>query len=270
MTYVPVIVFHVFLCFCPMPSVPGTATPSSADESSTPARAVSPGNGVVPTPKSVATPKSEATPKTVASPKVAPIPKSGGLPSVATKKEHHFDDAPVQPPAVPPVNAKVSSVARPPNKRAPLEDELFRTESTPPPPLSESAIYNRLWRVFQKRKDGSYALDDRWCASWKDTEGGGREEIYALFEKVGYSADRVAHKKMFINSMFIDQSCFLGDPIFGIRSFRYWFLRCIVIGLWDSVLTLKPWWLVWVAPAGMLTPSFCSAGSIHEEVPGNH
>lgn len=76
------------------------------------------------------------------------------------------------------------------HKRMPdFDDPFFATESVPPPPLSSSAIYNRLWRVFQKRKDGSTLVDQRWFDAWADA-GKGRHEISSMFEKVGYDVDR--------------------------------------------------------------------------------
>lgn len=69
--------------------------------------------------------------------------------------------------------------------------EEFATNSVPPPELTQHAIKNRLRRLFAPRKDGSRMVDERWLEAWNDTYGGGRDEIMAMFEKVGYSPDRV-------------------------------------------------------------------------------
>ena len=70
------------------------------------------------------------------------------------------------------------------------DDSVFASTSAPPAELSERAIYMRLHRVFKKRKDGTFILDDEWNKAWLDTDGGGRESLYAIFEKVGYDRDR--------------------------------------------------------------------------------
>lgn len=70
------------------------------------------------------------------------------------------------------------------------DDSLFAAASTPPAELSERAIYMRIHRVFKKRKDGTFILDDEWNKAWLDTDGGGRDSLYAIFEKVGYDRDR--------------------------------------------------------------------------------
>lgn len=71
------------------------------------------------------------------------------------------------------------------------EDDEFLTESTPPPALSDSAVYNRMWRIFQRKKDGSFSLDAKWCEAWADLRGGGRDSLKAMFEKAGYDPDRM-------------------------------------------------------------------------------
>ena len=80
-----------------------------------------------------------------------------------------------------------------PQKRHRDEDDdmIFATMSLPPPPLTDSAVYNRMYRIFQRKKDGSKLVDDRWCEAWADTRGGGRESVKAMFEKVGYNPDGV-------------------------------------------------------------------------------
>ena len=70
------------------------------------------------------------------------------------------------------------------------EDDEFASASVPPEILSEKAIYNRLYRVFVKRSDGSYILDDQWVKAWNDIDGDGRASLYSMFEKVGYKRDR--------------------------------------------------------------------------------
>ena len=77
-------------------------------------------------------------------------------------------------------------------KRGPTDDLEFLTESTPPPPLSRSAIYSRMRRMFQPKTDGSMPLDDQWNNLWKDCKGGGRDQLMAMFEKVGFNPDRVS------------------------------------------------------------------------------
>eukprot|EP00435_Cladocopium_sp_Y103_P070572 s275_g35.t1 len=70
------------------------------------------------------------------------------------------------------------------------DEELYVAVSLPPPVLSEKAVYMRLNRVFKKRQDGTSILDDKWNKAWADVDGGGRDEIYSIFEKVGYERDR--------------------------------------------------------------------------------
>ena len=75
-------------------------------------------------------------------------------------------------------------------KKRTREDDEFAPTSVPPEVLSEKAIYNRIYRVFVKRSDGSYLLDDEWVKSWNDVHGGGRDQLYYIFEKVGYNRDQ--------------------------------------------------------------------------------
>ena len=73
------------------------------------------------------------------------------------------------------------------------EDE-FLTESKPPPELSKAAICNRLRRVFSLRKAGSRQVDERWVEAWNDINGGGRDDVLQMFEKLAYDRDRVELK----------------------------------------------------------------------------
>ena len=68
-------------------------------------------------------------------------------------------------------------------------DPYFETLSIPPPILSENAIYNRLYRVFKPKKDGTYDVDEKWVKAWQDVKDG-RSQLYSMFEKTGYSVDR--------------------------------------------------------------------------------
>ena len=85
-----------------------------------------------------------------------------------------------------------STSAGPPKRK--LDDEDYVTMSLPPPPLTDQAVYGRMYRIFQRKKNGSKLLDDRWCEAWADVRGGGRESLKAMFEKVGYDPDRVVKK----------------------------------------------------------------------------
>ena len=69
------------------------------------------------------------------------------------------------------------------------EQELY-VASVPPEVLSEKAIYMRLHRVSKKRKYGTYILDTKWNDAWGDVDGGGRDSLYSIFEKVAYNRDR--------------------------------------------------------------------------------
>ena len=79
--------------------------------------------------------------------------------------------------------------------------EIFVPVAMPPEALTDRAIYMRLNRVFKKRKDGNYLLDDYWNNAWADIDGGGRDSVKALFEKVGYQKDRVRQKMCFFTTI---------------------------------------------------------------------
>ena len=68
-------------------------------------------------------------------------------------------------------------------------EACYLTTSNPPPVLTRAAIYARLWRVFQRRKDGSHQVDKQWVEMWAD-HGNGRQQLESMFEKVGYNVDR--------------------------------------------------------------------------------
>jgi hypothetical protein len=121
------------------------------------------------------------------------------LPSQVVKKTSP-GPLPELPPFPPLKNAtpgpvKHESMSMPPpsfvpdKKRGRDVNEYYQTLSVPPPSLSDSAIYSRLNRVFKPKLNGSYQLDERWVNAWKDIKGG-RDELYSMFEKVGYSVDR--------------------------------------------------------------------------------
>lgn len=81
--------------------------------------------------------------------------------------------------------------------------EIFVPVAMPPEALTDRAIYMRLNRVFKKRKDGNYLLDDYWNNAWADIDGGGRDSVKALFEKVGYQKDRVRQKMCFFYNNYV-------------------------------------------------------------------
>lgn len=78
---------------------------------------------------------------------------------------------------------------KPPHHKRPRE-EIYQTCSIPPAELTSNAIYCRLNRVFKAKKNGTVGLDEQWVASWQDVKGGGRDHLFSMFEKVGYSVDR--------------------------------------------------------------------------------
>lgn len=69
------------------------------------------------------------------------------------------------------------------------EDNVFASMSEPPQVLTDHAIYCRLRRIFKKKKDGTFVLDDRWNKAWLDIHGGGRDSLYSMFEKCAYKPD---------------------------------------------------------------------------------
>ena len=91
---------------------------------------------------------------------------------------------------------------KPSEKRPRNDDDEFLTESLPPPALSDSAVYSRMWRIFQRKKDGSKLLDSKWCEAWADVRGGGRDSLKAMFEKAGYDPDRVEQNIIILDCVF--------------------------------------------------------------------
>jgi len=69
------------------------------------------------------------------------------------------------------------------------EDVAYQVQSFPPPVLTAGAIDSRLRRVFKARQDGTMLLDETWVQQWLDKDK--RENIKAIFEKVGYNVDGV-------------------------------------------------------------------------------
>ena len=121
-----------------------------------------------------------------------PVPESGVAEPNPPKNEG-IQNAHQPEPVVPatPRAEGDKAMAPAPRRQKLSESEEFATHSVPPPELSTHAIKNRLRRLFAQRKEGSRLVDDRWVEAWNDTHGGGRDEILAMFEKVGYSPDRV-------------------------------------------------------------------------------
>ena len=72
---------------------------------------------------------------------------------------------------------------------AEVDDVAYQVKSFPPPVLTSGAIDSRLRRVFKARQDGTMLLDETWVQQWLDKDK--RENIKAIFEKVGYNVDRV-------------------------------------------------------------------------------
>ena len=119
------------------------------------------------------------------------------LPGLELPSPSHGPEVPTipSPPPLPPKRCEIpvgqNGGGTGERKRGPDEELEFLTESVPPEPLSRSAIYGRMRRVFQKKKDGTMPLDDQWNNLWKDCNGGGRDQLMAMFEKVGFNTDRV-------------------------------------------------------------------------------
>lgn len=145
-------------------------------------------------------PSSASTPE--ASPPDVPVGcgDAKGLeitPAPAAKPDPPNKDVEMPPPPVPV------------NKRP--RDDLFVTSSIPPPVLSDSAVYNRLWRVFKAKKDGACDVDERWVKAWQDVKGG-RVELYSMFEKTGYSVDKGLTNML----VFSKHSCLLCTSIYSL------------------------------------------------------
>ena len=97
--------------------------------------------------------------------------------------------------------------AHPATSQATVEkdDEPSDYTTVPPPALSDSAIYNRLYRVIKKKdKDGNPVLSQQWISQWNDlSEGGGRDQMKSTFEKLAYKPD-----------WGLEMSCSLCSPFF--------------------------------------------------------
>ena len=83
------------------------------------------------------------------------------------------------------------------------DDSEYAVRSKPPPELSNAAIKQRIRRIFKPRADGSYLVADDFVQKWADkSEGGGRDQMLALFEKTAYH--RAGISKM---SLYSASSC---------------------------------------------------------------
>ena len=68
------------------------------------------------------------------------------------------------------------------------EEGGFEADQPPPPKLSQGAINKRLYRICQPRADGSFKVPREVVEDYRDL--GKRDNVVALFEKVGYNVDR--------------------------------------------------------------------------------
>ena len=77
----------------------------------------------------------------------------------------------------------------------------YSTASLPPPVLSQSAIEGRLRRIFKPRKDGTFLVDQSWVKQFNEKDN--RDQLYSMFEKVGYNPDRGAklELELFCNNL---------------------------------------------------------------------
>ena len=57
--------------------------------------------------------------------------------------------------------------------------------------LTVGAAAQRLRRIFQPRKDGSFLVPQDFVDMYKDVSGGGRKKIEILFEKMSYNVDTI-------------------------------------------------------------------------------
>ena len=115
---------------------------------------------------------------TQASPKQAPKPTPTEASSV--------------PEASLPLPTEGSTAARPTRPEIPPEDTLpvdAGLPSKPPKVLTDAAVKNRLRRVMQPRKNGTYLVDKQFLEMYADLKGGGRDKVLALFEKSAYSPE---------------------------------------------------------------------------------
>lgn len=124
-----------------------------------------------------------------------PEPSASEVPVSAVK----VPESSALPPSDPPVPEQVDNSYQ--ARKRPLGDDatehdFYETKSIPPLVLSPMAIYCRMRRVFQKRKDGTMVLGDQWNDMWNDVSGG-RIELQSMFEKVGYNVDRVCQTLCF-------------------------------------------------------------------------
>eukprot|EP00435_Cladocopium_sp_Y103_P006114 s5325_g1.t5 len=85
------------------------------------------------------------------------------------------------------------------------QDPYFETLSIPPPVLSDNAIYNRLYRVFKAKKDGTYDVDEKWVKAWQDVKDG-RSQLYSMFEKTGYSVEKFVKRCKAITESISEES----------------------------------------------------------------
>ena len=138
--------------------------------------------------------------------KDVPEPSASEVPVSAVK----VPESSALPPSDPPVPEQVDNshqVRKRPLGDDAKEHDYYETKSIPPLVLSPMAIYCRMRRVFQKRKDGTMVLGDQWNDMWNDVSGG-RIELQSMFEKVGYNVDRVCQTLCFQRWSFFRRSLY--------------------------------------------------------------
>ena len=102
-----------------------------------------------------------------------------------------------EPPVLPPrpsrqMHAREPAVEKPPVSEKPDDDDDSVWKG-PPKKLTQAAIARRMYRIMQPKTNGEYKVSQECLETYKNAET--RPKLFAVFEKVGYNADRVLKRQ---------------------------------------------------------------------------
>ena len=120
---------------------------------------------------------------------------------------------PDEPPSLPPRQPRQMHASEPAAEKPPVShepnDEVLRE---PPKKLTQAAISRRMYRIMQPKSNGEYKVSEECLATYKNMET--RPKLLAVFEKVGYNADRFSEKTIMLTHASV--ACSSQDPTAGL------------------------------------------------------